>query len=80
MKLNFVGLTADLINLQIYLPEDKRAKAHRKGEFVCVKDLEKCTGMLNYMCHLAICGSNPVMLYNGYMAIIQQTGPYQIWL
>ena len=60
MKLNFVGLTADLINLRIYFPEDKRKKAlsiissllsaHRKGEFVRVKDLEKCTGMLNYTC------------------------------
>ena len=60
MKLNFVGLTADLINLCILLPDDKKTKAlsmiskilaaHRKGAFMPVKDLEKCTGMLNYAC------------------------------
>ena len=60
MELNFVRLTADLVNLRILLPEDKRLKsvnmiakllsAHKKHTFVSIKDLEKCTGMLNYAC------------------------------
>ena len=59
-ELNFVGLTTNLVNLSISLPEDKRLKsiklidvllkAHRLNEFVTIKDLEKCTGMLNYAC------------------------------
>ena len=59
-KLNFVGLTADLVALSITLPEDKRVKslklidillqAHKNNQFVTVKDLERCTGMLNYAC------------------------------
>ena len=59
-ELNFVGLTADLVNLRILLNEDKRLKslnmiaklllAHKKRAFVSIKDLEKCTGMLNYAC------------------------------
>ena len=60
MVLDFVGLTADLINLRVSLPEDKRQKslniidkllsAHAKGKFVKVKYLERCTGILNYAC------------------------------
>ena len=58
--LDFVGLTADLINLRVSLPKDKTIKslkiinslltAHRKRRYVSVKDLEKCTGILNYAC------------------------------
>ena len=58
--LEFVGLTADLTHLRILLPEDKRQKAlciinklilaHNAGSFVTVKDLECCTGILNYAC------------------------------
>ena len=60
MMLDFIGLTAVLINLQVLLPEDKRQKslniidkllsAHTEGKFVKVKDLERCTGVLNYAC------------------------------
>ena len=60
MELNFVELTADLVNLCILLPEDKRLKslnmiakllsAYKKHTFVSIKDFEKCTGMLNYAC------------------------------
>ena len=60
MMLDFVGLTADLINLRVLLPEDKRQKslniidkllsAHTEGKFIKVKDLERCTGILNYAC------------------------------
>ena len=60
MVLNFVELTADLVNLLILLPEEKRLKSldiitkllsvHKKGKFVKVKDLERCTRMLNYAC------------------------------
>ena len=59
-KLNFVGLTADLEQLCITLPDDKRLKAinlintvlqaHNNNTFVSVKDLERVTGMLNYAC------------------------------
>ena len=56
--LDFVGLTADLVNMCITLPDAKRKKvvkminkllkAYEKGTFVTVKDLEKCTGTLNF--------------------------------
>ena len=58
--LDFVGLTVDLINLRVSLPRDKMIKslkiinnllaAHCRGQYVSVKDLEKCTGILNYAC------------------------------
>ena len=58
--LDFVGLTVDLINLRVSLPRDKTIKslkiinilltAHDKCQYVSVKDLEKCTGILNYAC------------------------------
>ena len=59
-KLDFVGLTADLVHLRILLPEDKRTKClniinkllktYSHKQFVMVKDLERCTGVLNYAC------------------------------
>ena len=59
-KLNFIGLTADLVKLSITLPEEKQLKsiklidillnAHKNNKFVTIKDLERCTGMLNYAC------------------------------
>ena len=59
-KLDFVGLTADLVNLRISFPEQKRLKAlkyievllqaYENNDFVKVKDIERCTGMLNYAC------------------------------
>ena len=58
--LEFIGLTADIMNLRILLPEDKRQKAiriinklisaHGNRSFVKIKDLERCTGILNYAC------------------------------
>ena len=58
--LDFVGLTADLINLRVSLPRDKVIKslniintlltAHSNGQYVSIKDLEKCMGILNYSC------------------------------
>ena len=58
--LDFVGLTADLINLRVSLPKDKTLKslkiinfllsAHKANQFVSIKDLERCTGILNYAC------------------------------
>ena len=59
-RLDFVGLTADLVHLRILLPEDKRTKclnlinkllkAYLRNRFVKVKDLEHCAGVLNYAC------------------------------
>ena len=58
--LDFVRLTADLINLRVSLPRAKTIKslkiinlllsAHNKNQFVSIKQLETCTGILNYAC------------------------------
>ena len=58
--LDFVGLTADLINMRVSLPRDKTIKslkiinillsAHNKNKYVSIKQLETCTGILNYAC------------------------------
>ena len=60
MILNFVGLTSDLTHLHVALPVDKITKslaiidkllaAHKTRKFVRIKDLERCTGILNYAC------------------------------
>ena len=59
-ELNFIGLTANLIDLTITLPEEKRVKsirlidvllrAYRMNDFMTIKDLERCMGMLSYTC------------------------------
>ena len=60
MILDFVGLTADLTHLRIALSADKITKSlviidklltvHKTRKFVKIKDLERCTGILNYAC------------------------------